>query len=52
MIGVLFDAAEAATVAEFFQLFKTPWEPYTAEHTYEVVISSIDPESKSKLSSR
>lgn len=43
MIGVLFDAAETAAVAEFFQLFKTPWEPYTANHPYDVVISSIDP---------
>lgn len=48
MIGVLFDAAEAAAVAEFFQLFKTPWEPYTAGHKYDVIISSIDPGGKIK----
>jgi hypothetical protein len=43
MIGVLFDASEAAAVAEFFQLFKTPWEPYSAGHSYDVVISTVDP---------
>jgi peptidoglycan/xylan/chitin deacetylase (PgdA/CDA1 family) len=52
MIGVLFDAAEAAAVAELFQLFKTPWEPYSAEHRYDVVISSIyrEVEIKAQLS--
>jgi hypothetical protein len=41
MIGVLFPAEEASAVAEFFELFKTPWEPYQAGREYEVVIASV-----------
>ena len=40
MIGVIFEAAEAAAVEEFFQLFKTPWEPFVAERPYQVLITT------------
>jgi len=32
--------SEQAAVEEFFQLFKTPWEPYCDGHHYDVVIST------------
>jgi len=41
MIGVLFQAEDAAAVAEFFELFKTPWEPYVAGREYDVVITTV-----------
>jgi hypothetical protein len=40
MIGVLFQDGELTAVQEFFQLFKTPWEPYTPGSSYEVLIST------------
>jgi hypothetical protein len=48
MIGVLYDEADAEAVSEFFQLFKTPWEPYCAEQSYDVVVCSKDPGSDVK----
>lgn len=43
MIGVISKPDQTATVEEFFQLFKTPWEIYREDRFYEVVIaSSID----------
>jgi hypothetical protein len=41
MIGVLCSADEVATAAEFFQLFKTPWEPFVAGRDYDVVIATV-----------
>lgn len=41
MIGVLHSPDEATAAAEFFQLFKTPWEPYAAGRSYEVVITTV-----------
>src|SRR5271166_621026 len=41
MIGILCAGDEAAAVEEFFQLFKTPWEPYVPGRSYDVVIATI-----------
>jgi hypothetical protein len=38
MIGVLAKTADHAVVAEFFELFKTPWEFYHADRQYSVVL--------------
>ncbi len=38
MIGVVSKDGEINAVREFFQLFKTPWEFYLRQHTYDVVI--------------
>jgi len=38
MIGVLAKTADHAVVAEFFELFKTPWEFYRADRQYSVVL--------------
>jgi hypothetical protein len=40
MIGVLAKPDQAAVVEEFFQLFKTPWEVFRGEHSYDVIIAS------------
>jgi peptidoglycan/xylan/chitin deacetylase (PgdA/CDA1 family) len=40
MIGVLHNADEHAAVEEFFQLFKTPWEPCVPGESYDVVIAT------------
>lgn len=40
MIGVLCSESEVAVVAEFFELFKTPWEIYKPGKRYEVLICS------------
>jgi hypothetical protein len=40
MIGVIVSDREQAAAAEFFELFKTPWEAYDAERAYEVVITT------------
>jgi hypothetical protein len=42
MIGVIARDSETAAVLEFFQLFKTPWEFYVQNHTYDVVIVASD----------
>jgi hypothetical protein len=40
MIGVVVQAKERAIVAEFFELFKTPWEFYRTDGCYDVVLCS------------
>ncbi|MGB8030186.1 MAG: hypothetical protein WCF30_11035 [Terracidiphilus sp.] len=42
MIGVIAPASEHAVIAEFFELFKTPWEFYQDGRTYDVVLSTLD----------
>src|SRR5579864_7636303 len=36
MIGVIADDADGLVVREFFELFKTPWEPYSPDRKYDV----------------
>ncbi|MGC2502838.1 MAG: hypothetical protein WA400_11985, partial [Silvibacterium sp.] len=38
MIGVIAKPSERAVVAEFFELFKTPWEWFHSDRRYEVVL--------------
>jgi hypothetical protein len=38
VIGVVSKNGEDDAVREFFQLFKTPWEPYLRDRNYEVVL--------------
>jgi len=40
IIGVACDAGEQGLVREFFEFFKTPWEFYNPDQSYEVVIST------------
>lgn len=40
MIGVIAKKSEQEAVKEFFQLFKTPWEFYQINRSYDVVIST------------
>ena len=40
MIGVIADPADHEVVREFFELFKTPWEFYSTNRRYEVVLSA------------
>ena len=40
MIGVKSRTKQKESVEEFFELFKTPWEPYSEGATYDVVITS------------
>ena len=40
MIGVFAPSSEHAVIAEFFELFKTPWEFYRNDRTYDVVLST------------
>ncbi len=42
MIGVIANDSEHAAIAEFFELFKTPWEFYLDEQTYDVVLCTLD----------
>ena len=42
MIGVAAHEADWEVVREFFQLFKTPWEPYQEKSRYDVIIASRD----------
>jgi len=42
MIGVIADSSELDVVCEFFELFKTPWEPYRLGHRYEVLLCAGD----------
>ena len=42
MIGVVADADELEWVAEFFELFKTPWEPAQPGRSYDAVLISSD----------
>lgn len=38
MIGVIANPSDRAVVAEFFELFKTPWEFYRRDRKYKVVL--------------
>src|SRR5215831_11948997 len=38
VIGVIADSAEQDVVREFFELFKTPWEFYRENRSYDVVL--------------
>jgi hypothetical protein len=40
VIGVLAKPEQAAVVEEFFELFKTPWEPFRPGRHYDVVIAT------------
>ena len=40
MIGLIPENGELAIAQEFFQLFKTPWEVYVPDHSYDVVITT------------
>ena len=42
MIGVIVTANEAATVEEFFEFFKTPWEFYESGRRYDVVVATTN----------
>jgi hypothetical protein len=44
LIGVIAEHSQIGVVDEFFELFKTPWEPYRPGREYEVVISASDRE--------
>jgi hypothetical protein len=51
MIGVVAEDFELAAVTEFFELFKSPWEPYQQDRHYDVLLSSANrvPESDATL---
>jgi len=51
MIGVVASEAEHPAVAEFFELFKTPWEFHRPGAHYDVLIcsSSLVPENSAGL---
>lgn len=40
MIGVIARDEQRATVEEFFELFKTPWEPYRERGAYDVLLTT------------
>ena len=42
MIGVSVNEDELEVVREFFELFKTPWEPIVSGRRYRVVLSTND----------
>jgi peptidoglycan/xylan/chitin deacetylase (PgdA/CDA1 family) len=42
VIGVIAKAGQTATVEEFFELFKTPWEAYRPGRAYDVVVATVD----------
>ncbi len=42
MIGVIPRADQVEVVEEFFELFKTPWEPYRPGQAYDVIIATAD----------
>lgn len=41
MIGVIAEPEELAIAREFFELFKTPWEPHQPGGAYPVVLSTV-----------
>ena len=51
MIGVICRDDQGATVEEFFELFKTPWEIFVPGRQYSVVITTTDevPQSNARL---
>jgi|SRR5438876_3150989 len=42
MIGVISRDDQSAAVEELFQLFKTPWEMYKPERSYDVVVATVN----------
>lgn len=42
MIGIIARPGQIATVEEFFELFKTPWELYRQDRAYDVVLATTD----------
>jgi peptidoglycan/xylan/chitin deacetylase (PgdA/CDA1 family) len=42
MIGVIANSNEQEIVSEFFELFKTPWEFFDRNKTYDVVINTTE----------
>jgi hypothetical protein len=42
MIGILTEPAYHDVVGEFFELFKTPWEPAVKGRRYRVVLATND----------
>jgi len=38
MIGVVAPSSDLDVVREFFELFKTPWEPYRRDRQYEILV--------------
>jgi len=42
MIGVLAPETENWVISEFFELFKTPWEFFRSDRTYDVILSVGD----------
>jgi hypothetical protein len=42
LIGVISKENQREAVQEFFELFKTPWEFYKGETTYDVVLATCD----------
>ncbi len=42
MIGVIADPVDLEVAAEFFELFKTPWEPAVSGRPYRVVLSAVE----------
>jgi hypothetical protein len=42
VIGVISRVEQAATVEEFFELFKTPWEFYVPGRSYNVIVATTD----------
>jgi len=42
MIGVIARPEEMGIVEEFFQLFKTPWEPFHEGRPYGAVLASVE----------
>jgi hypothetical protein len=42
MIGVIADSSHHCVVSEFFELFKTPWEFYRSDRTYDVLLCAGD----------
>jgi peptidoglycan/xylan/chitin deacetylase (PgdA/CDA1 family) len=42
MIGVIANSSDYDVVREFFELFKTPWEFYRSDGTYDVVLCTKD----------
>lgn len=49
MIGVIHRPEERPAVEEFFQLFKTAWEPYAPGRAYDAIIASTDAPAQAKL---
>ena len=42
LIGVIVKSEQKATVEEFFELFKTPWEWYFPGNAYDVILSTTN----------